>query len=78
MSSSLSCRSTTILITIRLNSLWISLSTSTAAPWRPRKAVSRQFCHHGLHVPTQLEHIVQVRMGGLQDNINKKSQLQEV
>ena len=37
---SLSYKSTTILITVRLSSLRISLSTSTVAPWWPRKAVS--------------------------------------
>ena len=52
MSSFLSCRSTIVLITVRLSSLWISLSTFTAAPQCPRKAVSRQVHHRGLHVPT--------------------------
>ena len=64
--------STTILITVKLSSLQISLSTSTTTPWWPRKAIPRQVCHHSLHVRTQLKHVVQVRMGGLKDNITRR------
>jgi hypothetical protein len=41
ISSSLSCRSTIIIITIILGGIRISLGTSTAAPWRLGKAVLR-------------------------------------
>jgi hypothetical protein len=64
MSSFLSYMSIIITIILKIGSIRISLSTSIAIAWRPRKAIPRQVRHHDLHVPTQLKHVEQVCMGG--------------